>query len=403
MTEIARWIERYQARIRDSVVQKHSLSLGDLWGTHGSPVWKAKRFTSDVTFYPVYTDGENYSYSVLALILFKGQIHLNTRFAEYWENGDKRWYSGDSAIDYDIRRIGGPGRPGKRIASVDEYVEDLAKAMVQDIAAVEARHPNTTNVVLCGGKDSLNLLLLPWKNDVIAASGPPNFDLVTQFVKENRLDIRVIPLDDGEEESIVQQEILINACRTDLAHARWGPHLKRIAEKAKSEVIFWKGQLFGSYSTMRWKKYARHSDSRSPALSRLYSSRVGHRLPHPIRRKFESAWLVPHLRLAMWFRGAMWQGCHTAIVRELTDSLVLSAYHGPMTSRVLNSVDLAYAVEGDIRPSLGRCLHGQSVRYPSENPSPPESTFRTGLHRPQHFIAALKSAGFPVLAPQDLR
>ena len=35
--------------------------------------------------------------------------------------------------------------------------------MITDIERAQAAHPEVTHVVLCGGKDSLNMLLLPWR------------------------------------------------------------------------------------------------------------------------------------------------------------------------------------------------------------------------------------------------
>ncbi len=93
-----------------------------------------------------------------------------------------------------------------------------------------------TNIILCGGKDSLNLLLLPWKNPVVVASLHPNYPLVAEFIREHNLNCDLIELDD-EYEADRDREILINCCRNDLAHCRWGGHLSAVSAQETTSKI----------------------------------------------------------------------------------------------------------------------------------------------------------------------
>lgn len=85
-----------------------------------------------------------------------------------------------------------------------------------------------------------------------------------------------------------------------------------------------------------------------------------------------------------------------SIMREVTDCLVLSAYHGPAATRILGQVDLWTAAARDIRPAMGLALHGQPIAYPADNPRPPLSEHRSGFHRPEHFLALLRAGGIRI-------
>lgn len=189
-------LEILRERVTSATLVRRTITEADLWQTHGTVVWKAERFTGSPTFYPVYRAGSYYSYSVLALILAKGYLALNRKVVAEAERDGFVHSGGEQTIDVEVRRIGGPVRTRPTIRSADEYVRQLADALTRDIASCESRHPGYANVVLCGGKDSLNLTLLPWRNPTVIASAPPNYELVVRFVKENGLEMRVLRLDD---------------------------------------------------------------------------------------------------------------------------------------------------------------------------------------------------------------
>ncbi len=99
---------------------------------------------------------------------------------------------------------------------------------------------------------------------------------------------------------------------------------------------------------------------------------------------------------ATWDRAAQLQGSHLGFILELTDCLVLSAYHGPAMMNVWQQADLASVAQKDMRHLVGRLLKGSEVKYPSANPAPPPSAFRKGLTRPEQFIKRLRQAGLTV-------
>ena len=51
-----------------------------------------------------------------------------------------------------------------------------------------------------------------------------------------------------------------------------------------------------------------------------------------------------------------------------------------------------------LRSAIGKMLLGREVRYPTENPSPPASTFREGTRTIANYTAALETFGVTVTA-----
>ena len=370
-----------------------------MWSKQGTVIWRANQFLGTPDFYPVYKYQNYYSYSLLSLILFKGGLRLNPHAAKKVSSSDFFFFAGSDTIDMEITRVGGPPMPEFSISDPDSYARRLARAMCKDIATIEADHPNFTNILLCGGKDSLNLTLLPWRNPVIVASGPPNYELVKTFIKDNKLSFDIVCLDDNDD-SLLQSEILVNCCRNNLEHCRYGPHLKKLSKAHDGKVIFWKGQLGDILMTQYWKWFAYKRLSWLSALrggrgdrvlrkffeNTKIAQRLAFRDSIPQRRVFEDLWSVC----------AMWQGAHTAMEREWTDALVLSGYHGPAVQKIWSQVDLNAAVQTDIRPNVGYHLHGEEVIYPSINPGPPPSKIRQGISHVQPFLKALRSIGVDV-------
>ena len=370
------------------------LSERTLWSKHGTIIWQADRFTGSANFYPVYRYQNYYSYSLLSLILLKGSLHLSLQAEKQVSSSDFNFYSGIDSIDKDIIRIGEPLKPEFRITDAETYAKRLAEAMCEDIVPIEKDHPGFTNILMCGGKDSLNLSLLPWRNPVIVASAPPNYDLVKTFMTDNNLSYDVIPLDDNND-SLLECEILVNCCRNNLEHCRWGPHLTKLSQDFGGKVIIWKGQLGDIMATPHWKAYpyTHPPYGRIRQMTRLLGGGGGRML----RRWLEKAKITQQLAFkALWFKSAMWQGAHMSIIRQLTDALVLSGYHGPAVQKIWSQVDLNRAVQDDIRPIVGKYLHGGTVLYPSTNPSPPPSEIRKGISHLQPFLKSLRAVGISV-------
>lgn len=387
-------LEAITARLAD-VVEVDELSEADLWSNHGPLLWRARRFSGRPGFYPVYRSGELYSYSPLALILAKGRIAYDAELARQCSARSFRYLSGRGVLDREIERLGGPVASTGEVVSGRVYTERIVDALTRDVAAAEARHPDHTNIILCGGKDSLNLLLLPWSNPTYAASAPPNFELVERFVRDNRLSLNVVRLDDLSDAEILDAEVLENGCRNNLIHCRWGVDLHRLARKHEGKVIFWKGQLGDLTMTPKWKETA-HPPHALNRTSRKVYTRLERVLPAGARRQIGRRYLEPRFREILWQRSAMWQGAHVSLVRAITDCLVLSAYHGPAMARTFAEVDLDAAVQTDLRDDVGARLLGGPVVYPTSNPGPPPSRLRANRSSPERFLSMLEAAGIQI-------
>jgi hypothetical protein len=348
-------------------------------------------------FYPVYQYEDYYSHSVLALVLLKSELRLNQRVADMASRPDFLYTSTPETIDLEIMRLGGPVVASNVIRDEDVYVAGMASALIEDCRETEARHEGSTNVILCGGKDSLNLLLLPWANSTVVASAPPNYELVVRFIQENGLDFETISLNSADDATVQEHEVLENACRLNLEHARWGADLCRIARRYPGGVLFWKGQLADLYTTRKWMTLTEPLTGFSAFWRKVYKRFepiIPERIGEPIAEKI----LQPCFRRAIWDRSDMWQGAHMSLIRSLTDSLVLSAYHGPRMRELFTQVDLFHCVKKDIRDHVGETLLGHPVKYPTDNPSPKPSSFMRGLAAPSRFQDLLRKHGVRITA-----
>jgi hypothetical protein len=381
--------------LRGPIETRDELDEADLWSTHGAPIWRARGFRGAPGFYPVYRCGELYSHSPLPLILHKGYLRIDRRTARRVARPGFIYASGRRTIDRDIVRLGRPARPTFAITREDDYAHQLADAMSADIRDVEARHPGYANVVLCGGRDSLTLLLLPWSNPVVVASAAPNHPLVEAFVREHRLNMPVVQLDD-EDGSLLGQEILANCCRNALEHCRWAPALRRLSAAFDGRVIFWKGQLGSMQLTPYWAKYC-HPPYALVDLVRNLCRPLRSGGERTLLRLLADSGATQRVTVrSLWRRGAMWQGAHMSMLRQLTNALVLSGYHGPAARRVMAAVDFRRAVTRDVRPLLAETLYGRPVRFPDVNPGPPLSQQRRGVSHLAPFVRELARIGVAV-------
>lgn len=387
-------VEKLAARVDAATKSCNELTEPMLWNTHGTVVWKANSFSGSPVFYPVYKHGDFYSYSTLALILKKRYLRLNQRVAIAAELPDHLRQIGIKTIDQDITRIGSAHKSDFKIQDIDMYAWRITKALQHDIAAIEEKHPDYTNIVLCGGKDSLNLLLLPWKNPTVAVSAAPNFDLAREFVRVNSLDCEVTLLQDLYEKEVLEHEVLEACCFADLTEWKWGVHLRDLARKYDGKAIFWKGQVAGVYTTNVWKTFM-HPRRRLKQLPRIIYKRLEKPLPFSVNRAIGRL-LQPRVIQATWSRSARMQGCHMAFIREIADCLALSGYHGPEMIKVWEEVDLGSVAQYDMRNLVGRNLHGKDVIYPNRNPAPPPSKIRIGMSSPVKFIDLLEAGGIRV-------
>jgi hypothetical protein len=384
---------QHLARASAPPVECDILTEPTLWSQHGPAIWKPKRVDLEPSFYPAYRWGDLYSYSLIALLLRKGHLDVNPEPIQAARSADFQYWSGNQTLDRDIVRIGGPDQSTLLIKSPEELATRLAQALRDDAAATERLHPAHTNIVLCGGKDSLNLLLIPWRNPTLAFSAAPNFPLVQEFVARNNLPIEVQRLEDPEDPAVQEEEALLGLCRMDLRHWRWGTHLQQLARSRGPNVIFWKGQVADLYTAPKWKVYMA-PPSKLAMFPRKVYKRLGKYLPTALNVGLGRR-LQPGVVRAAWLRSAALQGQHMEFLRELTGCLFLSAYHGPSVRQVWRDVDLASAVQADMRHLVGQNLAGRPVVYPSANPAPPPSPFRAGLGSPKRFFDLLDRLKFP--------
>ena len=367
-----------------------------MWQHHGPLVWKADQFDGTPRFYPVYKYEGYYSFSLLALIILKGTLKINPA-AERLANQNKfNILDQGLLIDLDIERLGGALKFSKKITNCDEYSRKLVDALKQDIKEIEEINNGFTNVIMCGGKDSLNLLLLPWKNPVIAVSAQPNYPLVCDFVRANNLNIEVRPLEDSYSEEYLHEEIVELCCRVDSVHWRWAHHLRKIAKEYSGKLVIWKGQIGDAFMGPRWKTYIHPEVQPDLFLCKIYK-KISAYLPNFITIYFGRK-ISARVEKTLWAKAAISQGAHMGFIRAITDSLVLSAYHGKHVQKVVMDVSLEHAVQKDIRMKIGELIVGKAVRYPSENPSPPLSDIRNDAHRPDHLVELMKEYGIKVVS-----
>lgn len=248
-------------------------------------------------------------------------------------------------------------------------------------------------MILTGGKDSENALLLPWNNPVIVASGPPNDELNRDFLSKNDLDYKFISLE-HDDLSYRDAEILANCCGSALEHKRWVPHLIRIVEELKGRAIIWAGQLADTFLTPRWRGWDgkfRRKSKLERIIGRLERSRMAPLLP--------MLGLNVNQRMyfnSMWSRGSTGEGHYLAGLRAIVGCPALSIYHGPRTMELVRSVSFQHMIRSDIRPEIGAILHGNAVWYPDTNPGPVVMAGKKDWAQAEHFIELVRSLGVSV-------
>jgi hypothetical protein len=387
-----------QEQLASPIASKGKIDESDLWSSSSPLVLQATQFIGHPTFYPVFQFGDYYSSSFFALVALKGTLIPNARVLSAAEQPNLLYQSCTETADMEIHRIGGPPEQNAKdslCASPENYSRAWATAMQEDIAYQEQQSPGFVNVILVGGKDSMNLLLLNWQNPTIVFSSEPNTSLVRDFIARNEIGLEVFELTDPEDHHTLTHEILENGCRADLSHFRWGKHLRDIAKEHNSKVLFWKGQLGDMLTTPGWKKYSDQGSGVRDFTRKVYA-RLDKYIPMSLQSVVADQILVPHFFDALWRRGAMFQGAHMGVIRAITGCPVYSAYHGSGVSEVWRGVHFVEAVQSDIRGQIGAHLHGGPVWYPDSNPAPPPSPFRRGLCRPQEFFSRLKDEGIEI-------
>ncbi|MFP4385209.1 MAG: hypothetical protein ACLFSE_14290, partial [Spirochaetia bacterium] len=291
--------------------------------------------------------------------------------------------------------IGGPPAFSFKIKTHDGLINLICTALQDDISNIEDKNKDKINFILCGGKDSLNLLLLKWKNPVVVLSADPNYELVKTFIKRNDLKFDVIKLVDYNDKTFIKREIAEAFCRVDLQQWRWGIHLSKIARECNYQGIFWKGQVADLFFTPYWRTYT----SRHSKLYNLFRKGYGKlsekgfsSLLDPVFKNYA----IEDMRKSLWERAAVLQGDHQGFLRSISNCLFLSAYHGPQMTNVWKNMDFSLLCTYDIRKQIGRSLSGKEIFYPEENPSPPASEFKKNLNYTRILINSLTEYGIHI-------
>ena len=371
-----------------------------MWQQHGPLVWQANDFDGIPSFYNIYKYENYYSYSVLALVLLKKNLKVSSKAVDAIDGDDFVHHFNNETIDLEIFKINALHDYNYSITDVDEYCRKIASALIEDMKIIEEKNKNYTNIIMCGGKDSMNLLLLPWKNPVVAISADPNYEFVCEFVRNNDLDIAVRKLEDTFNENSLDTEILESFCRANLTHWRWGVDLQNIVSEYSNKSIIWKGQMGDLYLTDSWKHYITPYVEPIRTIRRIYK-KFSYLLPYWIHRRVGHKF-QPVVLKRIWGICNNLQGAHMSFLRALTDSLVLSAYHGKNVRSVIAKADFGAVLQKDVRPKIGEILLGREVIYPKENPSPKISSFREGLHKSKRLIKLLQNTNIEIIRPNEL-
>lgn len=385
---------KYIKDIKDKIKDLEKVSIlteSMIWETDNALIWEADQFEGDPYFYTIYKWQNYYSYSLLALIIKKGDINLNDKAVMDANKDDFLCLSSHTIIDNDIIRIGGPLHNDQSLTDPDLYLLELVEAIKADIDHIESLNPGYTNLLMCGGKDSMNMLLLPWKNPVVALSADPNYDLVCEFVRKNNLKIDVRRLEDLFDSEMLDEEILECCCRIELSNWKWGKTLRNITKEFDHKAIIWKGQYSELLFATNWMDMVWPMTPLNNFLGKVFRG-LWNYLPKFIKYNIGD-WISPMSFIKAWDYTSIRLGGHMAFIRSLCSVLVLSPYVGPHVTKVYSRVNLSRAVQYDRRREFGVLLAGRDIWYPNENPGPPLSSFRTKKQRPEHFISLLTKNG----------
>lgn len=342
----------------------------EVWKKHSggnvfSPV------SSDInTFYPSFQYEDYSSYSIYRILRKKGFLDFNDTYIQRKKGRDVN--PPDQTIDAKVKRNISHIIFKNQETNIDRFIVNFIMALQKDVREIEDANPLHKNFILCGGKDSLNLLLLDWKNPVTVLSAAPNYQLVKQFIIDNHLDFETIELFEEENHNLLERELLECSYQVDLCHWKWTSHLKRISEKTRN-VIFWKGQVLDLYATNYWRSYTSSQSRIYKIMRKIYKNNS---IFNGVLDKVLENHILNDLSKSIYNRASVLQGSHMGFLRSICNCLTVSAYHGNRVQDVLSSANFSALTKRDFRPLIGQHLHGKDVIYPKTNPSPEPSYFK---------------------------
>lgn len=367
-----------------------------LWSTGSNDAVSATYFACDSDLFPVYQLGDRYSTNPLSLVRETGELHLRRDYVEqhHLQNNGCTFREGlaDTRLRMFVRPI--VGTEVSEGSPIDDDIvraklEDLAESIERGVRNFEERFRDAHHFIMVGGKDSLNLLLLPWQCPVTAISADPNYPLVKKFIEENRLDMKVIRLEDSAPRPDL--EMLHNFGRLDLEHVRWLTHLQQFVDSHPCPV-FWSGLVMDIVLKQDWRRIVRrHTGPFTRPVQSLARNKAGNSRLLPLGPGYR-------LRLAneISTRCALTQGSWASTCQSLFDCHVLSPYHLPEVLPAMSHWDIL-GVDRDWRPDLGAIWLGRPVIYPSSNPSPPNSTIRQPLNSATEFLRVVEESGIKIV------
>lgn len=337
-------------------------------------------------FAPLYRYKKKEYYSPFEIIKEKGYLKINKKAIKIISHPDFLFCPPETLIDSEINRIEYSWKFKKIIKRQDVFISSITKAMIDDAKKIEDVFANHTILALVGGKDSLNMLLLPWKNPLIVASAAPNYTYVKKFLIDNDLNYDILQLDD-ERNIDIEKEIMINCCRLNLEHCRWTGHLLEIVSALNNKVVVLIGQWGDNLLTDKWKRNIYpppdfHIQGRFNKL--LNSISV---FSNKLESVYSSNLNVQSLFFRnLWYESAHWQGVHMSFLYEYLGCPVLSMYHNDNVMNIICQTDYFKVVTTDLRPPIGDKIFGRKVIYPEKNPSPPVSRMRKDISGSKIFL-----------------
>ena len=133
----------------------------------------------------------------------------------------------------------------------------------------------------------------------------------------------------------------------------------------------------------------------------MYLKKISYLLPPFINRMIGRKYQAVVIN-RVWEVCSSLQGGHMSFLRGIMDMLVLSAYHGPNVSNLIEKVDLGAVCQKDLRPKIGKILLGHDVIYPEINPHPITSEIRKDLHKPEKLCSALEKVNVKTIYPAKI-
>ncbi|QDT08361.1 hypothetical protein [Planctomycetes bacterium K23_9] len=367
-----------------------------LWLSGSNEAVSADQFVCDSDLLPAYQLGDRYSTNPLSLVRETGELHLRRDYIQKHHLSKKGYTLRDGIADVRLKMHTRPvvGTQVSEDMPVNDEVtranlEDFARAVQLGVQSFEERFPDANHYIMVGGKDSLNLLLLDWQCPMTAVSAEPNYPLVKKFVEDNRLDVKVVRLEDPAPRP--DPEMLHNFGRLDMEHARWLTHLQQFVD-AHDRTVLWSGLVMDIVLKQDWRRIIKRPTNalNRPIQSLARNNAATHKLL-PVGLGYRT-----RLAQAISNRCSLLQGSNGSLLQSLFNCHALSPYHLPEVLPAMSRWDIL-GIDRDWRPDLGQLWLGKPVIYPEANPGPVESTVRGPQNSGSEFLRVVEESGLKIV------